>query len=312
MPNTIPLISICIPAYKRLNYLKRLFASIENQAYKDFEVVITDDSGEDDEVEKFIADSNFNFTLRYIKNEQPLGSPRNWLECFKHAKGEWIKIMHDDDYFTHSGSLNLFVENIQHGIDCIFSGYKLVDDNEIIKDMTIKMSKFQKIIRIPMNLFASNIIGPPSVMLFKRGIEDQFDDRLKWIVDWEFYIRLASKYKLSYIPEPLISVGHNDTQITNSCFLNPEIEIPETLIFTNKYGNSLFKYALAYDAWWRLIRNLKFRNYSQILNYSKGLSINLNIKKMIHFQSFIPYHLLKIGFISKILMIISYSFNRIK
>jgi hypothetical protein len=54
------------------------------------------------------------------------------------------------------------------------------DDNEIIKDMTIKMSKFQKIIRIPMNLFASNIIGPPSVMLFKRGIEDQFDDRLKY------------------------------------------------------------------------------------------------------------------------------------
>jgi glycosyltransferase involved in cell wall biosynthesis len=39
-----PLISICIPAYKRIEFLQRLFDSIAIQTYKGYEVIITDDS----------------------------------------------------------------------------------------------------------------------------------------------------------------------------------------------------------------------------------------------------------------------------
>jgi glycosyltransferase involved in cell wall biosynthesis len=304
------MISICIPAYKRLNYLKRLFASIENQAYKDFEVVITDDSGEDDKVEKYIAYSNFNFTLRYIKNEKPLGSPKNWLESFKYAKGEWIKIMHDDDWFSDSNSLSVFVENISLNIDCIFSGYNAIDENSVEKNKSITKSRFDKLTKDPLYLFSSNIIGPPSVMMFRSKIKEQFDDRLKWIVDWEYYIRLAKKYDLAYIPRPLINVSNNSTQVTNSCFLNPAIEIPETLIFTNKYGNKLFEHFFSYDAWWRLIRNLDIRKFTEFYKHSENEDINNNIKRIIWFQSYLPLSFLKVGFISKICMSISYFLNR--
>lgn len=39
-----PLLSICIPAYERPALLKRLLDSIAKQVFKDFEVIITDDS----------------------------------------------------------------------------------------------------------------------------------------------------------------------------------------------------------------------------------------------------------------------------
>ena len=87
-----PFISICIPAYKRVDYLKRLFESISIQTYKNFEVVVTDDSGNDNSVENFINSNVFNFKLVYIKNPSALGSPLNWLASFKHALGDWIKI----------------------------------------------------------------------------------------------------------------------------------------------------------------------------------------------------------------------------
>jgi glycosyltransferase involved in cell wall biosynthesis len=310
MTSDLPFISICIPAYKRLHYLRRLLASIESQQYKNYEVIITDDSGDDDQIKTYIDSSNFSFLLNYIKNSEPFGTPKNWLESFKYARGEWIKIMHDDDWFSDSNSLSAFVEKISPNVDCIFSGYNAVDDHSIEKNKTITNSRFDNLTKDPLCLFSSNIIGPPSVMMFRSKIKEQFDDRLKWIVDWEYYIRLAKKYDLAYIPRPLIMVSNNSTQVTNSCFLNPAIEIPETLIFTNKYGNKLFEHFFSYDAWWRLIRNLDIRKFTEFYKHSENEDINNNIKRIIWFQSYLPLSFLKVGFISKICMSISYFLNR--
>jgi glycosyltransferase involved in cell wall biosynthesis len=126
---TQPLISICIPAYKRVDYLKRLIKSISIQTYLFFEVVITDDSGQDNSVEEYIKTCSYNFNIVYKKNIVPLGSPLNWVESFKHAKGDWIKIMHDDDCFNSKIALETFVNAIDEKIDCIFSGYVINNES---------------------------------------------------------------------------------------------------------------------------------------------------------------------------------------
>ena len=306
------MISICIPAFRRVDYLKRLLSSLSEQSFKNFEVVITDDSGEDLIVEEYIKSTYFNFHISYYKNKSSLGSPRNWLASVSYAKGDWIKIMHDDDYFTSTTSLQTFVNQIEPGVDCLFSGYKAVYENGGEKDMTISQRKFDQFTHQPLSLFAKNIIGPPSVMMFKKEIKETFDERLKWIVDWEYYIRLALNYKLKYVKEALINVSYNPTQITNSCFLNPNIEIPETLMFTNKYGNKLFENIHAYDAWWRLLRNLNIRSSIDIDKFSQNELVSDNVYKIIKFQSLFPVSVLKIGIISKCLMSISFIFNRVK
>ena len=293
-----PLISICIPAYKRVDYLKRLLDVIASQTYKNFEVVITDDSGKDNSVENFIQGANFEFKVVYIKNPVPLGSPLNWMESFKYATGEWIKIMHDDDAFASDKALEAFVTAIEDEV------------NKAKKDNTISNKAFKGFIQHPFRLFAKNIIGPPSVMLFKRNITEQFESRLKWIVDWEFYIRLALKYKLKYFNEPLIVVSYNESQITNACALNPAVEIPEIMILYAKYGDVLFKDIVLFDAWWRLIRNLKIKSVPQFAAHT-NIEIPMTIKTIISFQSFIPYKLLKVGVFSKIYMAKCYLYSRL-
>lgn len=306
-----PFISICIPAYKRVEYLKRLLGVIASQTYKNFEVVITDDSGKDDTVENFIKESNFKFKVVYIKNTVPLGSPLNWMESFKHATGDWIKIMHDDDGFASDTALASFVSAIEPGIDCMFSGYFVEDEvNKHKKDNTISNAAFKGFMRHPFRLFAKNIIGPPSVMLFKRNITEQFDARLKWIVDWEFYIRLAFKYKLKYINKPLIVVSYNESQVTNACALNPAVEIPEIMMFYAKYGDVLFKDIVLFDAWWRLIRNLRIKSVQQFAAHT-NIELPKTIKTIIWFQSFIPYQLLKVGVFSKVYMAKCFLYSRL-
>jgi glycosyltransferase involved in cell wall biosynthesis len=306
-----PFISICIPAYKRVDYLKRLFQSISIQTYKNFEVVVTDDSGNDNTVENFINLNSFNFKLVYIKNPSSLGSPLNWLESFKHAQGDWIKIMHDDDYFISDTSLSKYVNGIDSKADCIFSGYIVEDEvNKSKKEMVITDSTFNRFLNKPLRLFAKNKIGPPTVMLFKRSITDTFDSRLKWIVDWEFYIRLALKYNIKYINSPLVVVSYNDTQITNSCALNPMVEIPEIMVLYSKYGDLLFKDIVLFDAWWRLIRNLKIKNREQFSLYT-SLPIPKSVVNIISFQSVLTYNVLKIGVISKFYMTCCFVYNRL-
>src|SRR5687768_2623117 len=118
-----PYISICIPAYKNCNYLERLLNSIDSQSFRDFEVVITDDSP-DDELAQLVQDYQSLFPLQYFKNEQSAGSPANWNRAIAMATGEWIKIMHDDDWFVNATCLEQFaMATMQTKSSFIFSGF---------------------------------------------------------------------------------------------------------------------------------------------------------------------------------------------
>ena len=102
-----PFISICIPAFGRIDYLKRLLDSIYIQTYPHFEVVITDDSP-GFEVKELAEQHPLRPKIRYFKNQATLGTPENWNEGIRKAKYDWIKIMHDDDWFSGPSSLRKF------------------------------------------------------------------------------------------------------------------------------------------------------------------------------------------------------------
>src|ERR1700722_12721578 len=105
------MVSICVPAYKRITFLKRLLESVSMQTYRDFEVIVTDDSP-DDAVKELCTSYSRQFALSYYRNDQPLGTPENWNEAIRKAKGQWIKLMHDDDWFTDAHGLAHYVEAV--------------------------------------------------------------------------------------------------------------------------------------------------------------------------------------------------------
>ena len=186
-------ISICIPAYKRTHFLKRLLLSIEHQSYTNYEVIISDDSN-DHSVEELLKDFNGKFEIKYLKNETALGTPANWNYAISKATGEWIKLMHDDDWFDNEHSLEKFALATNNNNKFIFSAYcnktEITNDTEM---MFFNENLKTNILKNPLLLLAKNIIGPPSVTLFHNSIKDKYDEGLKWRVDIEYYIRNISK-----------------------------------------------------------------------------------------------------------------------
>ncbi len=296
-------ISICVPAYQRTDYLKRLLDSIYIQTFRNFEVVITDDSP-GPEVQDLAMRHPLKSKIRYFRNPSTLGTPENWNEGIRRSKGDWIKIMHDDDWFTGPDSLRLFTEAIKKGKALFwFSAYTNVFPDGHIKKIQINTLDLNALKKLPEILVAANRVGPPSTTIFKKDPSIEFDNRMQWLVDIDFYIRYLKNHPpAEYIPLNLVRIGISSSQVTRSSFGNPEIEIPERLMLSEKLDRTSIRHIRVFDSWWRFLRNLSIRDMAQIEQSGYRGKIPGFIPPMIGRQQKIPRPLLRWGVTSKISM----------
>jgi glycosyltransferase involved in cell wall biosynthesis len=311
---SLPFISICIPAYKHADYLKRLLDSILTQTYKDFEVIITDDSP--DNSVRILLEEYTSFTnIHFYKNEKPLGTPENWNEAIRRANGTWIKLMHNDDWFASNDALQIFCDTIQENPnnDFFFSAFQNIEVNsgktEIVK-MSVADKAFLK--SNPYHLLKKVYIGNPSCTIVRKNLDVYYDKRYKFIVDFDYYIRIIQQTGMPvYIDEVLLNIGFHDEQVTTYTKYNPEVQIPENIIFLNDQKKDILKNVVVFDYYWRLMRNLKIDSEKRLMSYLGEIKPKPQIISMIHFQKRIPASLLKIGFISKFFMSIAYCIRNI-
>lgn len=247
-------VSICIPAYNNEKSVKRLLESIEIQSYKDYEVIITDDS-ETDSIKELI---NGKTNIKYYKNEKRLGATANWNQAIRRSSGEFIKIMHHDDWFTDVNSLQSFVDMLEEHpeADMAFSGTRQVEEESnagfdgyerfIAKEDAALIAEDYR------NLFLGNTIGAPSAVIVRRKSnvtdlgeqreEIAYDERLKWLVDMDYYMQILKRNPhFVYTEAPLVSIGIGQEQLTETCRDDKELNVREYGCLYNKYDLSTDK-----------------------------------------------------------------------
>lgn len=112
-----PLVSVVIPTLNRYEYLKDVFKDLENQTYKNFEVIVVDQT--DDFRDEFYQ--GWNLDLKYwYQEEKALWKARN--EAIKSATGEYI-LLYDDDSLVendwiehHLKTLDFFNADLSSGV----------------------------------------------------------------------------------------------------------------------------------------------------------------------------------------------------
>jgi len=185
--------------------LTRSFEKLKEQTFKDFEVVISDNS-EDNVVKDLCEKAEYqSLNIRYIRN--PIkGMAQNTNSAIKHATGEIIKILYMDDYLAHADSLKSIVDN--------FDGYWLVtgcehnDGNKVYNPHYPKYTK--KVYR------GENTIGSPSVLSIKNDNPMLFDENMTWLLDCDYYKRMYDKYgEPKILNEINIVIGTGQHQVTN-------------------------------------------------------------------------------------------------
>jgi glycosyltransferase involved in cell wall biosynthesis len=222
----MPEVSICIPTYQQPIAFQRLITSLNGQTYRDFEIIVTDDS-KDESIKNIVQSHTSAIPIKYYKNPQSLGSPENWNKALRMANGKYIKIMHHDDWFYKKDSLEKFVKLIESKPENTFAFSGSIDMFPNVEKLHY-CSNFQvcQIAKFPQVLFIGNYIGAPSAVIF-RNLKIEFDRQLKWLVDLEFYIRMLSMGTFSFTTEPLVAIGISKDQVTQQCINNKELNIRE-------------------------------------------------------------------------------------
>ena len=166
----MPKVSVCIPTYNQIEHLKKTIDSLLRQTYKDFEIIITDDSP-GGLVKDFIQQYNqSHIIIKYFKNQETLGSPENWNESIRKASGDYIKILHHDDYLNFDNSLTKYVRLLDENpnSDFAFSATKVVTQNGADWNHSITNRQVISIYDDPLILFKQNLIGAPSTTIFRK------------------------------------------------------------------------------------------------------------------------------------------------
>ncbi len=233
-------VSVVIPTYNNLESFKRAFNSVLMQLYKDYEIVVSDDSGNDD-IEKYLKNCPLP-RIKYFKNPRALGSPENWNEGIRIAQGEYIKILHHDDWFSKRYALEKFVNAMDENPECDLGYAKSV--NVEIKTGRQRHRKAEKYVKLleanPYELLKSNRIGAPSVTIFKRSLNIEFDKNLKWLVDIDFYLRILIKNsKITFINEELVNIGIQENRVTDFCTQNNDLREYEQKYVADKFKEAL-------------------------------------------------------------------------
>jgi glycosyltransferase involved in cell wall biosynthesis len=241
--------SICIPTYNQPDFLKLVLDSIVIQSFKDYEVIISDDST-NNESQALVESYRLKIpNLTYIKNEPSKKSPGSWNEAIRHAKGEYIKVMHSDDWFNGQDSLHEFVDMLDTHpeSDFAFSGAAVCGPDHQTKFIHAATSReIEHLKKSPSFLFGRNIVGAPSATIYRTLVTYKYyDEKMKWVVDLDQYIGILNKnQQFAYTQKPLVCTtdGAGHQSIHGSVGLK-QIELFEWLRLYSKlreqYGEKL-------------------------------------------------------------------------
>lgn len=218
-------VSICIPAYENAAGIERLLESIYRQTFRNYEIILTDDSATDDIAQ--LVDAR----VQYYRNNPRKGAACNWNEAIAHASGEYVKIMHHDDWFSDERSLQRFVQLMDAHPDCdmVFCGTYQVSPDGSRKARHISREDAARIRADYRNLYLGNTIGAPSAVMVRRAAMERggiaYDPALSWLVDEDYYLQiLRQNPTVAYTDDPLISIGLSDTQLTNRVSHDEELQ----------------------------------------------------------------------------------------
>jgi len=234
----MPLLSICIPAYNNPGYLIRAIDSVLIQTFKDYEIIITDDTPSD--ILKLIVQerySNLNF-LHYYKNPVQLGSTANWNYAISLANTNLIKLLHHDDWLTDKNSLEELVTPllIDPKMDFVCCQSHLYDGNRLVRTQKPSNELLKSFKNDISSILLKNFIAPSSTIF--RKTELTFDTKLAWLVDADFYAMYVNSEKFFFIPKPLISLNISQGRLTSACEDNLKLLVDENLYLLRKYNHS--------------------------------------------------------------------------
>ena len=235
--------TVICPIYNSQKFLKHIFKSLEDQLFKNFEIIFIDDCSIDaslKEIEKLSYNSDLNIKIAQNKINLGAGASRN--EGLKAAKGKWIAFLDSDDFWTEDKlekckkviEMNPEINLISH------DEYKL--KNGIVIGELNYSKKNKKYPFTPRRLYWSNYFSTSATVLKRSEVQNNlFEPSLRSCQDYEFWLRLSSKLKPYFLSDKLGYYRVHQNNITSGPILRRwKNELRVAYLYKPAMGCSLY------------------------------------------------------------------------
>jgi len=120
-----PKISVVIPIYNKENFILRVLSSIQNQSFKDIEIVFSDDHSNDQTINLIEQYQKEDERIVLYKQETNRGTLRNRADGGIKSKGEYILFLDPDDLLVEKNILKtIYSKAILNNVDIVqFQAY---------------------------------------------------------------------------------------------------------------------------------------------------------------------------------------------
>ena len=240
------LVSAIIITYKRpLDILERAIKSVMEQTHRKVEIIVVNDYPEDKEsvekIRKMITGLQDD-RIQYIVHERNGGACKARNTGIEASTGEFIALLDDDDEWLPK-KLELQLQGFTSDeVGMVYSPfYNKTDDSDGV--ITIRQTKSGDLLE---ELLLDNCIGGSSMTTMRREVFDRcgmFDENLQSSQDYDMWVRIAEKYKVNYVGEPLTRRFLMEDSITKSY----EKKKQGFLAFYEKHKHLYDKYPAAFN-----------------------------------------------------------------
>ena len=201
------LVSIIVPTYNRLDYLKLTLQSMLEQTYQNIEIIVVDDGSKGDDNERYCEQFS---QIKYIKIENSGGPARPRNKGIDEANGDFIAFTDDDDIWLPKKLENqvaILKEHPDYGLvhgPCIVIDETGKETGEIIGRPGTPDVKHGD---VKLRMMGNWTLMMPTPLLRKELVQEvgYFSEEIPpALEDVEFWVRCSFYTKLYYLDEPQV------------------------------------------------------------------------------------------------------------
>jgi O-antigen biosynthesis protein len=231
-----PRVSVIVPTFNRAAVLPRAIHSVLAQSWTDFELLIVDDGSTDATAD--VVARHRDPRMRYLRQPRNAGVSAARNRGLRDARGDFVAFLDSDDEWLPGkllAQLTVFERApadlglVYTGVECVCAdGRRRVDVPEERGD-------------VYRHMLGRNVVhgGGSNVMMRRNvvAVVGFFDERLRAIEDYEYWLRIARFFTVDYVAEPLIRYHDPVTADRRSQALAANLETREW--FFRKYAREM-------------------------------------------------------------------------
>jgi len=190
-----PFWSVMIPAFNpRKEHLEKTIGSVLEQGYgtEEMEIVVVDDCSPVADIAALVG-SVAGGRVRFERNESNLGLAGCWNSCIERSRGQWIHILHQDDYISPGFYRHLQgIAESHPELGLLAARSFMLDRDGAIIGVTPRLLTLERGGNSIEEFFYQTPIQCPGVVVCRRCYEEGggFRQDLKFTLDCEMWARV--------------------------------------------------------------------------------------------------------------------------